>query len=54
MSESELASRKKHLDNERDKLDSERSSSPESFTPSKELSKKIEEIDAENNYIASY
>ena len=51
MSESELASRKAYLDNERDKLDSERSSSQNPSTI-KELSEKIEEIDAENNYIA--
>ena len=51
MSETELAARKVFLDNERDKLESERSSSQNPSTI-KELSEKIEEIDAENNYIA--
>ena len=45
MSENDLAARKVFLDNERDKLESERSSSQ---NPSriKELTEKIEEIDA--------
>ena len=51
MSENELAARKVFLDNERDKLESERSSSQNPSTV-KELTEKIEEIDAENNYIA--
>ena len=51
MSDIELAARKNFLDNERNKLESERSSSQNPSTV-KELTEKIEEIDAENNYIA--
>jgi hypothetical protein len=51
MSETELAARKSFLDNERDILESQRSSSQNPLTV-KELTEKIEEIDAENNYIA--
>ena len=51
MSENELAARKVFLENERDKLVSEKSSSQNPSTV-KKLTEEIEEIDAENNYIA--
>ena len=51
MSENELLERKVFLNNERNKLESEKSSSQNPSTI-KELTEQIEEIDAENNYIS--